>query len=339
MSLADARVARDAARAALRAPKPESVPAAPGFEEAARAWHPGQCAPLERGHAERVLAALEAEVFPAVGALPVDAILPAELLAVLRPLEERGAVETARRIKQRCARIFAYSIACGWAVANPAASLGDALAPLPAKGRRPAVTTLEEARALIRAIDAATAHPATKLALRFVALTAQRPGEVAGMRWDELHGAGDAAEWRIPAERMKMQVAHVVPLVPAAVACLEAMRPLSGRGRYLFPGAFDMGSPMSENAMGSMLIRLGYRNRHVPHGWRATFSTIMNERYPADRAAIDLMLAHVPKDAVERAYNRAEHQVRRRALAQAWAELLLEGAAPAENLVPGRRRR
>src|SRR5690606_42103195 len=119
---------------------------------------------------------------------------------------------------------------------------------------------------------------------------------------------------------------------------IEALRPLTGRCRYLFPNGRSAHKPMSENAMGYLLNRAGYHHRHVPHGWRSTFSTVMNERYPADRYVIDLMLAHTPKDKVESAYNRAAHLQRRRELAQLWADLLMVDQMPLDEVVSGRRR-
>jgi integrase len=335
MGLAEARRARDVARDQAMRPTPVATPDAPSFEAAARAWHDTNATRWKPHHAADVLASLEAEVFAAFGTVPVDRVKPAHVLAALRPMEARGAIETARRVKQRCARVFGFAIASGWCEADPTSPLKDALAPLPAKGHRPALATLDEARTLIQAIDVASGHPATKIALRFLALTAARPGEVAGMLWAEMHGD----MWIIPSSRMKMRIEHAVPLAASALDCLTTIRPLTGRSRFVFPNAFNPGRPMSENAMSQMLVRLSYQGRHVPHGWRATFSTLMNEAYPADRAVIDLMLAHVPKDAVERAYNRATHVSRRRELAEAWAAMLLDGAADAEVLLLGPRRR
>jgi len=343
MGLADARRTRDAARDRLRAgpdPAGEEAKQAPTFEDVARGWHETNRTRWKPHHAADVLASLTAEIFPVFGAMPINKITPAMVLAALRPLETRGAVETARRIRRRCSMVFGYAMHGGWDVSDPTLHLLPAMAPLPKKGRRPALLDLTEARLLLTAVDGAPGQPATKLAMRFLALTAVRPGEAAGLRWDELRELdGPEPSWLIPAGRMKMQREHLVPLPRQAVEALAAIRPLTGRGPFAFPNLRNNREPMSENALGFMLLRLGYKGRHVPHGWRATFSTLMNERYPGDRAIIDLMLAHQPKDAVERAYNRAEHLARRRVLAQAWADLLMEGAAPAASLLDGPRKR
>ena len=343
LSLAGARVARDAARDRLRGGLDlagEAAKSPPTFEAAAREWHKVNAPRWKPHHAADVLTSLEAEVFPRFGSRPINKVTPAMVLDALRPLEVRGAVETARRVRRRCSMVFGYAMHGGWDVSDPTVNLLPAMAPLPRKGRRPALLDLAAARALLAAVDAAPGQPVTKVAMRVLALTAVRPGEVAGLRWDELHGLdGPDPIWLIPAGRMKMQREHQVPLPRQAVEALAVIRRLTGRGALAFPNLRDARAPMSENALGFVLIRLGYRGRHVPHGWRATFSTLMNERFPGDRGVIDLMLAHQPKDAVERAYNRAAHLARRHELAQAWADLLMDGAMPAEALLVGPRKR
>ena len=343
MGLADARRARDAARDRVRSgldPAGEEAKPVPTFETVARDWHATNAPRWKPHHAADVLESLAVEMFPAFGTVPVNKVTPAMVLAALRPMETRGAVETARRIKQRCSAVFGYAMHGGWDVSDPTTHLLPAMAPLPKKGRRPALLDLQEARKLLAMVDSAPAQPVTKVAMRFLALTAVRPGEAAGLRWNELLDLnGSAPLWLIPAGRMKMEREHGVPLSRQAVEALAAIRPLTGRGAFAFPNLRNSRQQMSENALGFMLLRLGYKGRHVPHGWRATFSTLMNERYPGDRAIIDLMLAHQPKDAVERAYNRAEHLARRRVLAQAWADLLMESAAPAKSLLDGPRKR
>jgi len=343
IGLAAARSSRDAARADLRAGRMPGAAiaavAASTFEDVARAWHAVQAPKWKPHHAADVLGSLEETAFLAFGAVPVAAVTSPMILTMLRAVEKRGAVETARRIRQRCSAVFAHAIGEGLAEADPSQAIKGALAPLPPKGHRPALLDLHEARACVAAVEALTGQPVTKLALRFLALTAARPGEVGGLRWDELHGL-DGAEplWRLPASRMKSRREHLIPLAPEAVECLETVRRLTGRGPLAFPNLRSSHRPMSENAMGYALIRAGYRGRHVPHGWRATFSTLMNERRREDRAIIDLMLAHSPRDHVEAAYNRAAYMPERRAIARAWAALLLDGRPDAAALLDGRRR-
>lgn len=349
VSLAQAREDRDGARTQLRLGRDPSLEkklrraTAAGldgqlFEQAARAWHALQAARWTMVHAADVIGSLEAHVFPAIGALPLSEITPPMVLALLRLIERRPAIETARRVRQRISAVFVHGIGAGLCADDPAAKVLGAMAPIP-KGRpRLAVVNLAELRTVLEAAEAQPAHPVTKLALRFLALTVVRPGEVRHAHWAEFEGLGGAEPiWSIPAERMKMRRQHQVPLSRQAVEVLEALRPLTGHG-LPFPNARHPRKPMSENAMGYLLNRAGFHSRHVPHGWRASFSTIMNERDPADRAVIDLMLAHENDNAIEGAYNRARHLPRRRELAQAWADLLLEPPRPAFGLLAGPRR-
>ena len=348
VSLAKARELRDGAKATIRSGRDPSVEKkvrralggnpADSFEAIARDWHARHAPTWTERHAADVLDSLEGGVFPMLGALPIREISVPMVLGVLRLIEARPAVETARRVRQRMSAVFVYAIAQGIGDNDPAAIVKGAMAPL-VKGRQPAITDLAEAREVLAKVEAIPAHPVTKLANRFLAITVVRPGEIRGAAWNEFEGlSGPDPTWRIPAERMKAKREHIVPLPRQAVDLLEALRLLTGRRPLVFPNARHAHRPMSENAIGYLLNRAGYHHRHVPHGWRATFSTVMNEAYPSDRHVIDLMLAHAPKDKTEAAYNRAQHLVRRRELGQIWAEMLLEGAENLDIVVAGRRK-
>ncbi|WP_316234555.1 tyrosine-type recombinase/integrase [Bradyrhizobium sp. SZCCHNR1020] len=315
------------------------------FEAIAREWHELNKGHWVEQHAFDVLHSLERDVFPDLGSVPIKDITAANVIAVLRQIEDRPAVETARRIRQRMSAVFVYAIASGRAENDPAAAVQKAMKPLK-KGRQPAVTDLEQARTILRRADETPASPVTKLALRLLALTALRPGTLIAAPWVEFEGLDPQAPiWIVPAERMKLRLQykddqnrdHLVPLSTQALDVLRALRVLTGRTPYLFPNQRHAHRPASENAIGYLLNRAGYHHRHVPHGWRATFSTVMNERYKHDRHIIDLMLAHVPKNAVEGAYNRAEHLDRRIELAQAWADLLMIKQMPVKDLLNLRR--
>jgi integrase len=344
VSLADARTARDRAKELLREGKDPSqakrlkrfkVTQQVGetFEKIAREWVELNRSNWVKVHADDVQRSLARDVFPAIGDLPIRDIKAAEILALLRKVEGRGARETARRIRQRIGCVFTYAIASDRADANPAALLEDALAPV-VKGRQPAIVDLEAARKIIRDVDASPGHPVTKLAIRLLALTAVRPGVIATTPWSELPPGITC--WTVPAARMKLRKHmkddeardHLVPLSRQAVEVIEALRTITGRGPNAFPNVRHPFKPMSENAMGYMLNRAGYHGRHVPHGWRSTFSTVMNERYPEDRHIIDFMLAHTLPGKTEAAYNRALYIKRRTELAQIWADLLIVDMMP-----------
>lgn len=353
VTLAQARAARDEAKATLRTGRDPSLgkklrkaaskSGAGSFADVARDWHAVNESRWTRDHAERVLISLEEDVFSHLGGLHVKDITAADVLATLRLVEDRGAKDTARRLRQRVSAVFEFAIGSGLVAFDPAAMVKKSMAPLN-KGRQPAVTDLEKAREMLSRAESEAAQPVTKLALRILALTAVRPGTLSTTPWSEWWPIGDV--WRIPAERMKLALHHkedegrdhLAPLSRQAIEAIEALRQISGRGPLAFPNTRHPHKPMSENAMGYLLNRAGYHGHHVPHGWRSTFSTVMNERFPADRAIIDLMLAHIPKDNVERAYNRALHLERRRELAQLWADLILDGARPAAALLDGPRR-
>lgn len=339
VSLADARAARDEARANLRdGIDPGIVKIRKRAERAA-----SQCNTLEAcamswleamrptwspKHAEAVQESLEKLAFPPMGKIPVRDITPPMVRSLILDIEKKRAKEIARRVRQRLSAIFVHAIACGVAEADPAGVIKGAFAPVPTKPQ-PAIIDLAGVREMMRCVELVPSHVVTKLALRFLALTAARPGEIRLALWSDIEGD----TWVIPAERMKMRRAHTIPLSRQAVDILEVLKPISGSSPYLFPSSRWIKRPMSENALGYLMNRSGFAGRHVPHGFRSSFSSIMNERNPADRAIIDLMLAHAPANKVEGLYNRAEHMDRRRALAQEWADILLDGLSPAAALL------
>jgi len=204
------------------------------FETVAREWHGQQLGGWVPRHAADVIKSLEQDVFPKIGALPVKGITSPMVLEVIRAIEDRPSIETARRVRQRISAVYAYAIASGLADADPAAPIRAALKPL-IKGRQPALATLEEARALLRQVEAAPAHPMTKLASRMLALTALRQGVLRTTMWSELEGLDlDEPVWRIPATRMKLKLDRkidprfdfMLPLSRQATEVLEAARSL-----------------------------------------------------------------------------------------------------------------
>jgi integrase len=354
LSLLDARRRRDEAKDLLRdgrdpaierrvALKANATASDNTFEIVARRWHTLRLPTWSTVHGADVLISLENSVFPSIGDLPMTAIESPKVLELLNAVVQRGAIETAHRIRQRISDIFVYGIATGIAKADPAASLGKALPKKPRSKKQPSIIDriddhdrqLAAVRTMLGDCEAERCRAATKFALRLLALTAVRPNEIQNAEWSEIEGLdGPAPLWRIPAARMKgdqdrkaeEQGDHVVPLSSHAVDVIRALKPLTGGYRLMFPSERHVHRPISENTLRALLIRAGYYQRHVPHGFRAAFSTIMNERpdrQEGDRAVIDLMLAHMPKDKVEGAYNRAAYMPRRREIAQAWGDLLV----------------
>ena len=378
LSLATAREQRDAARRQLqegkdpglvrkRAKLVRSTPSSATFENVARQWHAHEKARWKPVHANDVITSLERDIFPDLGAFDLADIDEQMVIATLGKVEARGAVETAHRLRQRLSAVFRYGKAKGLAHTNPTADVAAVMQHKPKSGRRPAIVVLPELRKVLEVTEHAGASPVTKCASRFLALTAQRPGMVHRLPWADIHGVdwtnpdGDdsAAVWRVPAAEMKQEFDlredeafdHAVPLAPQAVAVLRAIRPLTGTSAYVFPSSRSMADPISENAIGYLYNREGFKGRHCPHGWRSSFSTIVNEMTAREvksdeakafyRLVIDLMLAHLPKGVseTERIYNRAAYVDTRRALACSWADLLLEGLGDAAGLLGGPRRR
>jgi integrase len=357
--LSEARDRRDAARRLLRENRDPGLEVkrarAAGqaaaeltFERFAREWQATQLPRWSDRYGALVLRQLENDVLPHLGPLPVADIDAPLVLATLRRIEKRGSIETAKRIRQHISGVFSFAIGEGAVGSDPAASVARALKPKPKSKQRPALTDLDQLHELIAKVDGSTANVVTKLASRFLALTAVRPGVLRAMPWSEVEGIDwedqrlgpDNAIWRIPAARMKLDVEkkgetafdHIVPLPRQAVETLRAVRRITGRAKMVFPHTAYSHRPMSENTINEAYKDAGYKGRHVAHGWRSSFSTIMNERSerlnrPGDRAVVDLMLAHQLKghSSSEGAYMRAGFMPRRRELAQIWADLILPG--------------
>jgi len=318
------------------------------FESIATQWHTRNLPRWTKDHGDFVLRFLKAAAFPKLGAKPLKTITSPMVLEVLTPIEQRS-IERGHRLRGYISDIFVFAIASGLAETDPAASLRKALQPVRRK-HYPALRSIEEARALLLAAEAAPGHPLTKIASRLIALTAVRFGPLRHAEPAEFEGLTSSSPiWRIPARKMKLDIQQkeqeafdfIVPLAPAAVELVQLARRLSGSSPYLFPNGRNPLKPMSDAALSVAYRRLpAFASRHVPHGWRSTFSTIMNERAIElerhDRAVIDLMLAHKPSG-VEGIYNRAAYMTRRREIALEWAELLLEGLPPSSSLLEGKR--
>ncbi|MDB5714294.1 MAG: hypothetical protein JWO15_1691 [Sphingomonadales bacterium] len=375
ISLTEARDLRDGARKLLRDNRDPGIErkkvkvssiASAGitFRLVALEWHTVNLKRWSAVHAADVLTSLENDVFPALGALPLREIDTPMVLHCLAKVEARGAGETARRLRQRISSIYVYAMAKGLAIMDPApAGMTKAMTPVRKAGKQPSLVGIKQLRSVLVAAESSSATPVVKAASRLLALTAVRPGVVTGARWEEFEGldwdtkdpAPDAL-WRVPPARMKLMLdrkdevefEHLVPLPPQAVDVLRTIRRLTGRMAYVFPSQRHGHKTMSANAIGYLYNRVGFHSRHVPHGWRAAFSTTMNELAKEegrtdkngnseDRAIIDLMLAHVPANKVEAAYNRAQYMPARRRIALAWADLITEGLVPVASFLEGKR--
>jgi integrase len=304
--------------AAKRHKKAEGkVAAANTYEAVAREWLEKQA--LSATTRAKALWMLESHALPWIGNRAISEIRAPEVLAVLRRIEAQGKLETAQRVKQQAGRVFRYAVATGRAIDDPTAALRGALR-TPITRHRASITDPKLIGPLLRAVDGYSGSFVTACALRLAPLLFVRPGELRHAEWSEFDF--DAAEWRIPAAKMKMRAVHIVPLSTQALAVLRELQPLTGAGRYVFPGIRGRGRPMSENTVVGALRRLGYSGDEMSgHGFRSMASTRLHEMgWPHD--SIERQLAHAQRDQVSAAYNYAEHLPERRKMMQAWADYL-----------------
>jgi integrase len=339
--LKDARERRDDARKQVAAGIDPSLQrkaqkatkefgAANSFEAVAREWFAKHSPNWVASHADKIIRRFEKDVFPWLGSRPIARITAPELLAVLRRIESRGALETAHRALQNCGQVFRYAVATGRAERDPSGDLRGALPPAKPK-HHASIIDPKAIGAMLRAIDGYQGSFITKCALKLAPLVFVRPGELRKAEWSEFNL--DAAEWRIPTARMKMREQHIVPLSTQGVAILRELQALTGNGRYVFPGARTNGRPMSENTVNAALRRLGYKGDEMTgHGFRSMASTHLNEQ-GWHRDAIERQLAHAERDEVRSAYNYAEHLPERRRMMQAWADYL-DGLAAGAVVIP-----
>ena len=331
VSLAQAREARKRAKEQLaqgidpsdakrEAKAARATEAANTFEAVALAWLKATAAQRTEGTSERARTWLTRDVFPSLGNRPMGSIGPRDVLAVLQKIEARGALDTARRVGQTVGQVFRFAVAAGLAERDVTTDLKGALT-IPQKNHHPAITEPLALGALLRAIHDYTGTPTTVVALKLSTMLLVRPGELRHAEWSEIDW--DTATWSIPAEKMKMRAAHVVPLPRQAVELLQSLQPLTGSGRYVFSSLRTANKPMSENTVNAALRGLGYsRDVQTAHGFRATARTIMDEVLNERVDLIEHQLAHGVKDANGRAYNRTAHLPARREMLQRWANYL-----------------
>lgn len=263
-----------------------------------------------------------------LGDRPVNAIEPPDLLAMLRPIERRGHIETAHSVKQRAGQVFRYAIATGRATRDPTSDLRGALKPIP-RTNRAALTAPADVGGLIRAIRGYHGSRVVALALQLLPLVFLRPVELRWARWDEFELDGPEPVWRIPADRMKERLPHLVPLSRQAVTLLRQLRAITGprpdhegESPLLFPGRLRHRTPISENTLNNALRRLGYgSDEQSSHGFRTTASTRLHEMgWPSE--VIERQLAHQDPNQVRAVYNQAQHLGQRRTMMQTWADYL-----------------
>ena len=308
----------------------KTVAAGNTFESVARLWLKKTASDRAAITQEKVTAWLKHDVFPYIGKQPISTIKPLDVLATVRRIETRGAIDSAHRVKQLCGQVLRFAVSTGLTERDVTADLKGALTTIQ-KTNYAAITEPKQAGDLMRAIYTYTGHPYAIAALKLSPLVFVRPGELRAAEWAEIDL--DAAEWRIPASKMKMKVDHLVPLSTQAVSILRGIHPMTGHGKYVFPSIRTGERCMSENTVNAALRSMGFsREVMTAHGFRAMARTIMDEVLGERVDLIEHQLAHAVKDPNGRAYNRTAHLPARREMMQRWSDYLDKLQAGADVL-------
>ena len=345
----DARKARDAAklqksegRDPVQVRKVEKLkaltPAGDTFKATAEEWYAMKLDSWSSHYAIREKRNLEKDLFPFLGQRHIGEIEAIELLAVVRRVEERGALDVAHRVLTTAGQVWRYAVATGRAARDVSADIKGALKPHHGK-HFAAITDPVKLGELIRIIRGYQGGPIVRAALQLAPMLFQRPGELRAAAWTEFDL--DAALWTIPAARMKRRVdgkkngdPHLVPLPTQAVEILQKLKPLTGHGTLLFPGERSHDRPISDNTLRAALLTLGYGpDVQSVHGFRATARTILAEGLNFDPLVIEAQLAHAVKDANGRSYNRTTYLKHRSTMMQQWADYL-DKLAKGADVIP-----
>lgn len=304
------------------------------FAAVAKKWWESWKAARSDSHTVYVWRRLEADVSPAIGKRPVAEIEAPELVAMMKAIEKRGALDIAKRALQTCSQIFRYAIAHGLAKRNPAVEIRPSDVLASRKKENYARLDSKELPELLRKIEVYNGSTVTRVAIKLMSMTFVRTSELIGARWEEFDL--DGGRWDIPASRMKMKTPHVVPLSTQAVTLLRSLHTLTGHSSLLFPGERDHQKSMSNNTILGALDRMGYAGRMTGHGFRGIASTLLHEQgWP--HAHIELQLAHQERNQVSASYNHAMYLQPRAQMMQAWSDYL--DACVAGNVIPCRGRR
>lgn len=330
IGLAEAREKREAAKAILALGRDpanvtlKDVAAENSFEMVTLEWFANKRASLADSYSGRLIDRLKQDVFPALGHRPIDEIDASEILKVLRKVEERGAYETAKRLRQTISQVFRYAIATGRASRDPAADLRGALK-VPGRSAHHAMIEPKELSDFFVKLGQYDGEKQTALAIELIMHTMVRTKELRFAEKEEfvLDIPSIGPFWRIPADRMKVKGGgdHIVPLTPTSVELVERLMALSGDSKWLLPATTGR-KPISENTMLYALYRMGYHSRATVHGFRRLASTVLNESGLFEWDWIEKQLAHEPRDQVRAAYNAAQYLSHREQMMAWWSDWL-----------------
>lgn len=311
----DPKEKRDAERHAKKAATEHT------FENISTAWFELKKDSVTSAYAEDIWRSLTLHVFPDLGKIPISAITAPKVITLLRPLETKGSLETVKRLTQRLNEIMTYGVNSGLIHANPLSGIRSVFK----KPKKTNMATLapDELKELMVTIANASIKRTTRCLIEWQLHTMTRPAEAATARWADIDV--EKKMWTIPAERMKKRRIHIIPLTDQALALLEAIKPYSGHREYVFPADRDPRKHCNSQTANMALKRMGFEGRLVSHGMRSMASTILNE-HAWDPELIEVALAHVDKDEVRSAYNRADYIERRRPMMVWWSEHIQEAA-------------
>jgi len=303
-----------------------NVDATNTFEAIAREWIDLKARTWAPRHSERVTRSLELDVFPSIGNMPIAQIDSLLLRTVIEPIQQRGALDIASRVRQRCSAVFQYAMVLGACSLDPASPLKIVMQP-PVKKHFPALTAKEMPEFLSK-VRAYNSTLQTQLAMRTLMLTFVRTIELIEARWEEIDWEEEI--WNIPAERMKEKRAHFVPLAKQTIDTLRQLQSITGNSELLFPKRGSMREPMSNSTILRVIDRIGYKGRMTGHGFRSVASTVLNESGLFDFDVIERQLSHQDKDDVRAAYNRSKYMKERRRMMQWWADKIDSFETPAQ---------
>ncbi|XEH50580.1 tyrosine-type recombinase/integrase [Edwardsiella tarda] len=340
VTLADARVRREDAKRVLAAggdpglekqeeKRAKVMAVTNSFEKLAREWHEHKRPTWSKGYADDILEYLRKDIFPYIGKRAITDIKPMDMLAVLRKMEQRGVLDKLKKTRQACRQIFTYAVITGRAEHNPVVDLASALK-TPKQKHFPHLMA-DQLGEFLRALADYSGSRVTQNATRLLMLTGVRTVELRAAEWAEVDL--DLSLWQIPPERMKMRRPHIVPLSEQALAIMQEMRRISGKGKYIFPGRNDAGKPMSEASINQVIKRIGYDGKATGHGFRHTMSTILHEQ-GYNTAWVETQLAHADKNSIRGTYNHAQYLDGRREMLQWYADYL-DALANGDNVVHG----
>ncbi len=298
------------------------------FSNVALEWHSKNIKKWTPEHAEKLIGWITNDIIPVIGDMDIAEVKSPDILRVIKGIESRGALDVARRVLSICSQIFRYAMPLGKCNYDVTVGIGKTLEVRKRENFK--CICVEEFPQLLKDMEKHECKPLTKLALKLVTLTFVRSSELREAKWSEINF--DNAEWRIPAERMKMKELHLVPLSKQSIEILRVAQTLSHDSEYIFPNDRNLRKVMSENTLLYALYDMGYHKRMTVHGFRQLASTILNEKgFNLD--AIERQLSHAERDNVRRAYNHAQYLPERRKMMQWWADYIDGTAEDSSNII------